>query len=234
MECSSKDWHKYERDTPIDDIETESGDTDSVAISILSPGAHIYQTLDKYLEQLVNNPPPLPPPSKRNRTEKKEKLEESNDKLFDDPNYSQVEIMEEDLEEGSRKNLSRQESQDTYDKLQPKMTDSEYAYAYSHIIKLRQQLRNLKRSDANPNPPGFCLELLHVAATGSYGIDSAVVSSTEKDKRPSTVAKKTRMKLKKEDGGKSDGQSTVVHQYQPLNENTLNNGSNSYAHLVKQ
>ena len=107
-----------------------------------------------------------------------------------------------DLEDGSNKNLSSQESQDTYDKLHT--TDSEYAYVYSH----------------NANP-----KLLHVAAMGSYRIDSAVVSSTEKDKRPSTVAKK-------EDGGKSDGQSTVFHQYQPLNE--VNNGSNSYAHLVKQ
>ncbi len=145
-----------------------------------------------------------------------------------------MEILEEDLEDGARKNLSRQESQDTYDKLQPKMTDSEYAYAYSHIMKLRKQLRNLKRSDVNPNPPGFCLELLHVAAMGSYEIDPAVVSSTEKVKCPSTVTRKTRMKLQKEDGGKSGGQSTMVHQYQPLNENTLNNGSSSYAHLVKQ
>ncbi len=214
--------------------------TSSRQVSILSPGVHIYQTLDKYLEQLMNTPPEL-----RNELETKQLQvmnPQSNDQLFDDPNYSPVEIS------NSINHITLSTSctlPGNYDKLQPKSPDSEYAYAYSHIMKLRKQLKKLKRKDGHTDPSShFHLELLHVAAMGTYEMDPKLLpqiddtdchATTRKDshdiKKGFHDIKKVKPKPSRRKT-KEETPTTTPHLYETLNKNTMDT-NNGYAHLVK-
>ena len=217
---------------PKNDKTMKDEDTKSPRVSILSPGVHIYQTLDKYLEQLMNTP--LEP---RDDREAKQLQITSPQQLFDDPNYSPVEIS--DKQSPSSTNhftLSSCTLPGNYDKLQPKSPDAEYAYAYSHIMKLRKQLKKLRRIDGHTDPSSlFHLELLHVAATGTYEIDPKLITQIEDDSRTTTRKSFHDLKeIKAKPQAKEERSlaNTTPHLYQSLNENTMNVNS-GYAHLVK-
>ena len=206
----------------------------------MSPSVHIYQTLDKYLEQLANHPFTFTEVEKEMN-----KSQPSYDQLFDDPNYTHVEITEEQESTALPSNkLTRHKSTpDNYDKLQPKPSDSEYTYAYSHMLKLRRKLKKLKRKDGHVDPSSrFHVELLRVEAMGAYEIDSGLIpgqlgkeeacisnrSEVPDSDSPPTIPAAKHLNERSLDSSVVSEQ----HQYQSLDERTLN-PSNGYAHLIK-
>ena len=158
-----------------------SQDTNLARLSIQSPGSHIYQTLDKYMEELDEL---MFTEEEKGKDMEKGGKKDSYDRLFDDPNYSPLYTAKAPPSISSLDGVSpaKQQSLEEYDKLEPKPSDSEYAYAYAHMIKLRQRLRERKKKT---NVPGTIAssgtdkneEILRIAALGTYEMDPNFIST---------------------------------------------------------
>ena len=154
----------------------------------------------------------------------------SYDQLFDDPNYSYSQRSTSHtprlLASLSTPNLpySKTYSSDTslekYDKLQPKTSETEYAYAYSHMVEQGKQLKKHRRNDASL--PHHQIELLRVAAMGTTNeIDPSFASMLEGESNTSN------------NGANKEETGTLPHQYQSLDKTTIAS-ENGYTDLMKQ
>ena len=195
----------------------------------MSPGTHIYQTLDKYLDQpddqtqLKQSEDEL----EAEMADEANKTHASYDWLFDDPNYSHVQIIASHTPRHllslstpnipCSQNCMSGTSFEKYDKLQPKTSEAEYAYAYSHLVKLRKQLKKLKRK--NPSSSHHQVELLRVAAMGTYEMDPSFVSTLEGESNTSN------------NGANKKETEALPHQYQSLDKTTMAS-ENGYTDLM--
>ena len=167
------------------------------SLSLESPGSHIYQTLDKdFFEEL----------EKMTTTE-----EESEDPVFDDPNYSSLRNSQISSISSSVPAMLHKSTNNAdiklggiiYDKLKPKQLDLEYSYAYLHISGHQQRTKSENSDD-----------ILHIAEMG-YEMDPKIVSTLMREAQQTN-----------DGANSSDG--AAVHGYQSLDHAKLT-PRNSYA-----
>lgn len=140
---------------PLNPVLTKAQYNKTPSLSLDSPGSHIYQTLDKdFFDEL----------------EIMATTKESEDRVFDDTNYSslrnsQISSISSSMPTLLQRNSTSNVEGAIYDKLKPKQLDLEYSYAYLHVSGHKQ---------ANN-------ELLHIAEMG-YEMDPIIVSTLMREK----------------------------------------------------
>ena len=184
----------------------------------------------KYLDQPDDQTPPKQSKDDPEMADETNKTHASYDQLFDEPNYfhsqrstSHIPRL---LASLSTPNLSYSEtyssgtSFEKYDKLQPKTSETEYTYAYSHMIKQRKQLKKQKRND--PSIPHHQMELLRVAAMGpTYEMDPSFASTLEGESNTNN------------NGANKEEKGALPHQYQSLDKTTMAS-ENGFTDLMKE
>ena len=184
----------------------------------------------KFLDQPDDQTLPRQSKDDSEMADKTNKTYASYDQLFDGPNYFHSQRSTSHtprlLASLSTPNLpySKTYSSDTsfekYDKLQPKTSETEYAYAYSHMVKLRKQLKKQKRNDASL--PHHQMELLCVVAMGPTNeMDPSFASMLEGESNTSN------------NGANKEETGALPHQYQSLDKTTIGS-ENGYTDLMKK
>ena len=199
------DDKKYENTQPTKDITPD-------AASVVDPSSHIYQTLDKYIEELKCY-------ADSDTSNTTVTTQDSYDRLFDDPNYSPICTSNPSSLLVPALLPPERPTDVVYDRLPKRLSESsEYAYVYSHMTEKKKKKDETTESDSKKGE-----ELLKIAALGTYEIDPEFIS--------------TLRAVPEEDGVK--GKARVVepnktkHSYQPIDQNTLT-PDNSYTNLKKQ
>ena len=180
----------------------------------ISPGSHIYHTLDKYIEELESILEDTSIASNKDMY----------DRLFDDPNYSPIRTS--DVSSLFSPVIVPRTSKVViqYDKLASKPTDGDYAYAYSHLAsknKKHHKSRSLQDKD-----------IFHIAAMGTYEMDPEFLSNIRSQTQPPIKSIPPPNKVKNEKHTKACEKSTAVNCYQPIDHSTLT-PDHSYTLLTK-
>lgn len=176
-----------------------------------SPGSQIYQTLDKYMEELET----FMEDSKTNK--------DMYDRLFDDPNYSPINTSHAPSLFSS---VPSGPKLTQYDKLASKPSDSDYAYAYSHMAGKRKKTRK--------NQPPKNEDILHIADMGTYEMDPEFISTLRSQKQESLTTKNGLPMLHKNVVCTTEAnKKAMVNCYQSLDHSTLT-PDNSYTILSRR
>lgn len=194
---------------PIKKSEHPTTDTHQTVITD-GPGCQIYQTLDKYIEELECHT-----------------TQDSYDRLFDDPNYSPLcaPYTSSLLVPPTNPPIADVK----YDKLASKPTEtSEYAYTYVHVPRKQRNPGHMQTRSATSKEKSE--ELLRIAALGTYEMDPEFIStlqlpSEEAKSQPSSPPPKVNRKKTRVVEG--------IHPsncYQSLDQKTLS-PDNSYTTL---
>ena len=184
----------------------------------------------KYLDQPDDQTPPKQSKDDPEMADETNKTHASYDQLFDGPNYFHSQRSTSHtprlLVSLSTPNLpylktySSDTSLEKYDKLQPKTSETEYAYAYSHMVKQGKQLKIHRRND--PSLPHHQMVLLCVVAMGPTNeMDSSFVSTLEGESNTSN------------NGVNKKATEALPHQYQSLDKTKMAS-ENGYTNLMKQ
>ena len=198
-------------------------------VSVNTDYLDVYASI-KYLDQPDDPTQPKQSEDDPEMADETNKTHASYDQLFDGPNYfhsqrstSHTPRLLASLSTPSlpySKTYSSDTSLEKYDKLQPKTSETEYAYAYSHMVKQRKQLKKQKRNDASL--PHHQMELLCVVAMGPTNeMDPSLASMLEGESNTSN------------NGANKERTGALPHQYQSLDKTTIGS-ENGYTDLMKQ
>ena len=156
--------------------------TSHVTTCLSLHGSHIYQTLDKYIEELEGLSF-LEEEEEGTSTNK-----DSYDRLFDDPNYSPLCATYISHTSASAPNstpsvplLTKNEVMEVieYDKLASKSVDTDYSYAYAHMtMKRRKALEKMTSSDMSVNNK-ISEDILRIAELGTYEMDPEFITTLQ-------------------------------------------------------
>lgn len=207
--------HHDQSDANKDNNTQPTKDTTPDVMPVVDPGSHIYQTLDKYIEELECY---VGGADNNNTTGT---TQDSYDRLFDDPNYSP-------LCASNTSSLlppvppppdaTTDDDDMEYDKLAT-AESREYEYAYAHMAKKKR-----KKDEARaPDPRRKGEELLKIAEMGKYEMDPEFISTLR-----SVPEEEESLKAKP----RVVEPSQKRHCYQPLDQKTLT-PDNSYTTLNK-
>lgn len=211
--------------------------TSHVTTCLSLHGSHIYQTLDKYVEELEGLSFLEEEEEERTSTNK-----DSYDSLFDDPNYSPLcatyishtstSVPSSTL---SGPLLAKNEVMEVlqYDKLASKSVDTDYSYAYAHMtMKRRKALEKMASSDTTVNNK-ISEEILRIAELGTYEMDPEFITTLQMfHASQEDVPIEDTPPLPPKSADRTSGMKSFKNCYQSLDQNTLT-PDNSYATLTK-
>lgn len=158
--------------------------TSHVTTCLSLHGSHIYQTLDKYIEELEG----LSFLDEEEEQEGTSTNKDSYDRLFDDPNYSPLcatyishTSASVPTSTSSGPLLTNNEVMEVieYDKLASKSVDTDYSYAYAHMtMKRRKALEKMTSSDIPVNNK-ISEDILRIAELGTYEMDPEFITTLQ-------------------------------------------------------